>query len=56
MCRNETLGWCQCEKDDWRGVQKGVWNAVMSPYETRYVDVKINGEISGSVTVAIEEG
>ncbi|RDX60399.1 hypothetical protein CR513_61459, partial [Mucuna pruriens] len=53
--RNNTLGWCQCEKDEWRGVQKGVWNAVMSPYETRYVDVRINGEISGSVTVAIEE-
>lgn len=56
MCRNDTLGWCQCEKDEWRGVQKGVWNAVMSPYETRYVDVRINGEILGSVTVAIEEG
>ncbi|KAL2964985.1 hypothetical protein AAZX31_16G034700 [Glycine max] len=53
--RNDTLGWCQCEKDEWRGVQKGVWNAVMSPYETRYVDVRINGEISGSVIVAIEE-
>lgn len=56
ICRNETVGWCQCEKDEWRGVQKGVWNAVMSPYETRYVDVRINGEISGSVIVAIEEG
>lgn len=28
----------------------------MSPYETRYVDVRIDGEISGSVTVALEEG
>ncbi|MCI13527.1 hypothetical protein A2U01_0034645, partial [Trifolium medium] len=36
--------------------QKGMWDAVMSPYETRYVDVKIDGEISGSVTVALEEG
>lgn len=53
--RNNTLGWCQCEKDDWRGVQKGIWSAVMSPYETRYVDVKIDGEISGSVTVALEQ-
>lgn len=53
--RNDTLGWCQCEKDEWRSVQKGVWNTVTSPYETRYVDVKINGEISGSVTVAVEE-
>ncbi|BAT84972.1 hypothetical protein LR48_Vigan03g197000 [Vigna angularis] len=53
--RNNTLGWCQCEKDEWRSVQKGVWNAVMSPFETRYVDVKINGEILDSVTVALEE-
>ncbi|GAU23991.1 hypothetical protein TSUD_327920 [Trifolium subterraneum] len=53
---NNTLGWCQCEKDEWKGVQKGIWGAVMSPYETRYVDVKIDGEISGSVTVALEEG
>lgn len=56
MFRNNTLGWCQCEKDEWRSVQKGVWNAVMSPFETRYVDVKINGEILESVTVALEEG
>ncbi|KAJ1409116.1 NEMP family [Sesbania bispinosa] len=53
--RNNTLGWCQCEKDEWRSVQKGIWSAVMSPYETRYVDVRINGEISGSVTIALEE-
>jgi len=28
----------------------------MSPYETRYVDVKIDCEILGSVTVALKEG
>lgn len=28
----------------------------MSPYEDRYVDVKFIGEISGSVTVSVEEG
>lgn len=53
--RNNTLGWCQCEKDEWKGVQKGIWSAIMSPYETRYVDVRIDGEVSGSVTVALEE-
>ncbi|XP_024625611.1 uncharacterized protein [Medicago truncatula] len=53
--RNNTLGWCQCEKDEWRGVQKGIWSAVMSPYETRYVDVKIDCEILRSVTVALKE-
>ncbi|KAL2320505.1 hypothetical protein Fmac_029474 [Flemingia macrophylla] len=53
--RNDTLGWCHCEKDEWMSVQKGVWNGVMSPYETRYVDVRITGEISGTITVALEE-
>jgi len=56
MFRNNALEWCQCEKDEWRSVKKGVWNAVMSPFETRYVDVKINGEILDSVTVALQEG
>jgi hypothetical protein len=28
----------------------------MSPYEYRYIDVKFIGEVSGSVTVAVEEG
>ncbi|KAE9599664.1 putative NEMP family, major facilitator superfamily domain-containing protein [Lupinus albus] len=53
--RNNSLGWCRCEKDEWRSVQKGVWSAIMSPYENRYVDVRINGDISDSVTVALEE-
>ncbi|XP_057437761.1 uncharacterized protein LOC130729926 isoform X2 [Lotus japonicus] len=53
--RNNTLGWCQCEKDEWKSVQKGIWDVVMSPYETRYVDVRIDGDISGPVTVALEE-
>lgn len=28
----------------------------MSPYEDRYVDVKFVGRVSGSVSVAVEEG
>lgn len=28
----------------------------MSPYDDRYIDVKFLGEVSGSVTVAVEEG
>lgn len=52
---NASLGSCQCEKDEWKTSQKGLWNFVMSPYEDRYVDVKFIGEISGSVTVSVEE-
>ncbi|XP_061367215.1 uncharacterized protein LOC133310315, partial [Gastrolobium bilobum] len=54
--RNNALGWCQCEKDEWTSIQKGIWNAVMSPYETRYVDVRMNaGMLGSSVTVSLEE-
>ncbi|KAI4348489.1 hypothetical protein L6164_009208 [Bauhinia variegata] len=53
--RNNSLQWCQCEKDEWKTVQKGMWHAVMSPYEERYIDVRFTGEVSGSVTVAVEE-
>ncbi|RYR53829.1 hypothetical protein Ahy_A06g029074 isoform B [Arachis hypogaea] len=53
--RDISLGLCECQKDEWESVQKGIWSAVMSPYETRYVDVRINGQIPDSVTIALEE-
>ncbi|XP_052176836.1 uncharacterized protein LOC127791103 [Diospyros lotus] len=52
---NASRGLCQCEKDEWKFIQKGVWTSVMSPYEDRYIDVEFVGEISGSVTVTVEE-
>lgn len=56
ICRNASLGLCQCEKGEWKTVQKGLWNFFMSPYEDRYVDVKFIGDISGSIAVSVEEG
>lgn len=57
MFRNISLALCQCEKDEWKAIQKGgVWSSVMSPYEERYIDVKFVGGVSGSVSVAVEEG
>ncbi|KAM1093251.1 hypothetical protein ACFX2I_008424 [Malus domestica] len=53
--RNNTLGLCQCEEDDWKNIQKGLWSSVMSPYDERYVDVKFIGKIPGSVTITVEE-
>lgn len=55
-CRNASLGLCQCEKSEWKGIEKGLWSSVMSPYDTRYVDVKVVGEVPGSISVAIDEG
>ncbi|KAK1426135.1 hypothetical protein QVD17_14804 [Tagetes erecta] len=53
--RNASLGLCKCEKDDWSSVQKGLWSSVMSPYEQRYLDVKLTGGVSGSLTVTLDE-
>ncbi|KAL9247455.1 hypothetical protein vseg_020886 [Gypsophila vaccaria] len=53
--RNASIGMCQCEKDAWKSVQKGIWVSMISPYESRYIDVKFVGDVAGSVTVAVEE-
>ncbi|XP_021888741.1 uncharacterized protein LOC110807793 isoform X2 [Carica papaya] len=53
--RNASLGLCQCEKDEWKTLQMGLWSSVMSPYDERYVDIKFTGEVSGSVSIGIEE-
>ncbi|CAI9273097.1 unnamed protein product [Lactuca saligna] len=53
--RNSSLGLCQCEKDDWRSLQNGLWSSTMSPYEQTFVDVKFGDGVSGSVTVSLDE-
>ncbi|XP_011653457.1 uncharacterized protein LOC101221567 isoform X2 [Cucumis sativus] len=54
---NNSLGLCQCEDDKWKTFQKGLWSCTMSPYEVRYVDVKVIDarSLSGPVTIAVEE-
>ncbi|KAI3705397.1 hypothetical protein L1987_75634 [Smallanthus sonchifolius] len=53
--RNSSLGLCQCEKDDWRSLQNGLWVSTMSPYDHKFVDVKFGGMVTGSVTITLEE-
>ncbi|ESQ28272.1 hypothetical protein EUTSA_v10018456mg [Eutrema salsugineum] len=53
--RNASLGMCQCEKADWKNLQRGLWSTVMSPYDKQYIDVKFSGESSGSVTISVAE-
>ena len=50
------IGLCQCEKDDCRSLQDGIWSSFMSPYERKYVDVKFGDKVTGSVTVGLDEG
>ncbi|CAB4285886.1 unnamed protein product [Prunus armeniaca] len=53
--RNNSLVLCQCEKDNWKNLQKELWSTVMSPYDEKYIDVKFNDEIPGSVTITVKE-
>ncbi|PKA45827.1 hypothetical protein AXF42_Ash018378 [Apostasia shenzhenica] len=53
--RNASLGIGQCKDDDWRSLQKSEWKYVMSPYDTRFIDVKSRGQVSGSIIVSVEE-
>ncbi|KAK3001665.1 hypothetical protein RJ639_021016 [Escallonia herrerae] len=53
--QNASLGLCQCQKDDWKSVQKGIWSSAMSPYRYGFVDVKFVGDVSGSVSVTVDE-
>ncbi|KAE8699228.1 anaphase-promoting complex subunit 6-like isoform X1 [Hibiscus syriacus] len=53
--RNASLGLCQCEHENWKTVENGIWNAVMSPYDDRFIDVKFIDDVSGSITVTVEE-
>lgn len=53
---NASLGLCQCENDDWKAIHKGIWSSVTSPYENRYLDVNLTGEVYGCITVSIVEG
>ncbi|XP_030517609.2 uncharacterized protein LOC115731119 [Rhodamnia argentea] len=53
--RNSSRTLCECEKDEWKSIQKGVWSSVISPYVRRYVDVKIIDEVPSPITVSISE-
>ncbi|KAM5550408.1 hypothetical protein ABKV19_027527 [Rosa sericea] len=53
--RNDSLGLCQCRNDEWKTLEKGLWESVMSPYEEKYVDVKYIGDKLGSSTITVEE-
>ncbi|XP_020589236.1 uncharacterized protein LOC110030708 [Phalaenopsis equestris] len=53
--RNASLGTCECGNDDWKFLQKGEWKSVMSPYDTRFIDVKSMDKISGSIIAYVEE-
>ncbi|WOL15291.1 hypothetical protein Cni_G24072 [Canna indica] len=53
--RNSSIGLCQCEDERWESLQKSQWSLVLSPYESRYIDVKVDDKISRSLTITLKE-
>ncbi|CAM6042847.1 unnamed protein product [Sphagnum compactum] len=38
--KNASLGLAQCAKESWQLIEKGSWTGVMSPFETRFLDIR----------------
>lgn len=51
-----SVGFCQCEVDEWQTLQKGQWSAIISPFEKRYLDIRLKDKTLMSFTLSIEEG
>lgn len=52
---NVSTGLCECETGEWQVLQGGMWNAVKSPYGSKYVDVKLADKKSTAFTLSIQE-
>ncbi|MCO5569569.1 hypothetical protein L7F22_023284 [Adiantum nelumboides] len=53
---NESLGLGQCVKDSWQALEKGSWNGLTSPFETKYLDLRIRDSlIDVRLVVSVEE-
>ncbi|KAJ0817763.1 putative legumain protein [Helianthus annuus] len=53
--RDASRGLCQCKKDDWKFIKRGLHEFYVSPYEQKFVDVKFTSGVFGFVTVEIKE-
>ena len=56
ICRNVSMGLCECETGEWQVLQDGMWNAVKSPYGSKYVDVKLADKKSTAFSLSIQDG
>ncbi|CAL9041307.1 unnamed protein product, partial [Musa banksii] len=53
--RNTSIGVCQCEVSQWESFLRNERKSMISPYESGFIDVKINKETSTFFSVALEE-
>jgi hypothetical protein len=55
-CRNASLGLAQCAKESWQLIEKGSWTGVMSPFETRFLDIRTLVSPVVSLDISVQEG
>lgn len=53
--RNASLGLGQCLQNEWKALDKGSWTALMSPFETKFIDIRMPGTLFDSLTISVEE-
>lgn len=53
---NESLELGQCPKESWKSLEKGSWNGMMSPFETRFLDIRLRDSMTDMpLTVSVHE-
>ncbi|KAL6012973.1 hypothetical protein ACLOJK_003463 [Asimina triloba] len=53
--RNESLLLGMCPQNDWMKLSKGSWVQLMSPYDSKLLDIRVPGKSLGFVEVSSEE-
>ncbi|KAH9303777.1 hypothetical protein KI387_008181, partial [Taxus chinensis] len=52
---NASLLLGQCQQHEWKALEKGLWTGIMSPYETKFIDIRMQDTVFGSLTILVEE-
>ncbi|KAH9570745.1 hypothetical protein CY35_02G057600 [Sphagnum magellanicum] len=53
--KNASLGLAQCAKESWQLIEKGSWTGVMSPFETRFLDIRTLVSPVVSLDISVQE-
>lgn len=57
LCRNTSLTLGECPNEHWQALDKGLWTGAMSPFETKFVDIRqLGSNTDASINVSMQEG
>ncbi|XP_024372650.1 uncharacterized protein [Physcomitrium patens] len=56
MHRNGSMEVAQCSKESWRALEQGFWSGATSPFETKYVDLRLTiSHTDVALNISVEE-